>query len=112
MTPPRFAIAENAFGAFGLAWTDAGILRTWMHERTAERTRLQIQRAIPHAVEAPPPPIIAAAMTAVAALVAGERRAPVSCDLDMTGLPEFDRRVYAQARTIPAGETMTYGQIA
>src|SRR5262245_53216814 len=83
-----------------------------MHERTAERTRLQIQRAIPHAVEAPPPPIIAAAMTAVAALVAGERRAPVSCDLDMTGLPEFDRRVYAQARTIPAGETMTYGQIA
>ena len=32
--------------------------------------------------------------------------------LDMRRVPEFARRVYDVARTIPAGETLTYGEIA
>jgi methylated-DNA-[protein]-cysteine S-methyltransferase len=32
--------------------------------------------------------------------------------LDMDAVPEFDRAVYAAAREIPAGETVTYGAIA
>ena len=32
--------------------------------------------------------------------------------LDIGGLPEFNRRVYAIASTIPAGTVMTYGEIA
>ena len=30
----------------------------------------------------------------------------------MTGVPDFDRRVYAEARSIAPGETRTYGEIA
>ena len=30
----------------------------------------------------------------------------------MTGVPEFHRRVYAAARTIPPGETWSYGEVA
>ena len=30
----------------------------------------------------------------------------------ITALPEFNRKVYAIARTIPPGETLTYGEIA
>jgi methylated-DNA-[protein]-cysteine S-methyltransferase len=30
----------------------------------------------------------------------------------MTSIPEFDRRVYELARTIPPGRTVTYGEIA
>ena len=32
--------------------------------------------------------------------------------LDLEGVPSFERQVYEVARTIPAGETVTYGQIA
>ena len=33
-------------------------------------------------------------------------------DLDLSDCPDFDRRVYAIARTIPPGATLTYGDIA
>src|SRR5207253_8908837 len=32
--------------------------------------------------------------------------------LDMEGMPEFDRRVYEVARTVPPGATLSYGEIA
>jgi methylated-DNA-[protein]-cysteine S-methyltransferase len=48
----------------------------------------------------------------VAALLEGEPRRLDEVPLDMRGVPDFDRRVYEVARTIPAGETITYGEIA
>jgi methylated-DNA-[protein]-cysteine S-methyltransferase len=82
-----------------------------MHERTIEGTRRQILRAFPGGVEDSPTASVAAAMADVAALLEGERRA-VGGELEMRGIPEFDRRVYEVARSIPPGETMTYGAIA
>jgi methylated-DNA-[protein]-cysteine S-methyltransferase len=32
--------------------------------------------------------------------------------LDLAGLPEFDSRVYELVRLVPAGETVTYGEVA
>jgi O-6-methylguanine DNA methyltransferase len=32
--------------------------------------------------------------------------------VDLGGLPAFDRRVYEVVRSIPAGQTMTYGEVA
>jgi O-6-methylguanine DNA methyltransferase len=32
--------------------------------------------------------------------------------LDMTGLSPFDARVYEMVRSVPAGETLTYGEVA
>lgn len=111
MDKPRFAIVATALGAFGVVWTEAGIARTWMHDRTAEATERQILRAFPDATEGAPRPDVAAAMASVAALLQGEHAA-ITADLDMRGIPEFDRLVYEVARTIPPGETLTYGAIA
>ena len=33
-------------------------------------------------------------------------------ELDMAGVPPFHQRVYAVARAIPPGTTMTYGEVA
>ena len=106
-----FAIVPTPIGAFGVAWGEAGIVRTWLHDGTIEATRLRIQRALPRAVEQEPPFDVAAAMLDVAAVLGGERRSPVVA-LDTRAIPEFDRRVYEVARTIPPGETMTYGAVA
>ncbi len=111
MTTTRFAVVPTAIGAFGAAWTDAGIVRTWLHDRTVERTREHIRRELPEALEAAPPPDVADAIDDVQALLAGARRIPTA-GLDMRSIPEFDRRVYDHARTIPPGETLTYGAIA
>jgi methylated-DNA-[protein]-cysteine S-methyltransferase len=112
MTTPSFAIVETADGAFGVAWSEAGIVRTWMHDRTIELTRSQIRRAFPGAEERVPPASIAATVAGVASLLAGQGRAAIPGTLDMRAVPEFDRRVYDLARTIPPGETITYGAIA
>jgi methylated-DNA-[protein]-cysteine S-methyltransferase len=111
MTTPRFAIATTALGAFGVVWSETGITRTWMHDRTPEGTRLQIRRSFGGAEEQTPPTDVAAAMADVVALLDGEPRA-LAARLDMRAIPDFDRRVYEVARTIPPGETITYGAIA
>lgn len=111
MDVPRFAISATALGALGLVWSNAGIVRTWLHERTVEATRLQILRALPNATEDAPTPEVAVVMSAVVELL--ERgRGSIPGSLDVAAIPAFDRRVYAVARTIPAGETMTYGAVA
>ena len=112
MTTPGFAIVPTALGVFGAAWSEAGVVATWMHERTVERARSRIRHAFPTAEERVPPPTIAAALDDVVALLTGEPRANATVELDMRGIPDFDRRVYELARTIPAGETLTYGAIA
>ena len=93
MSPPAFAILPTAIGAFGVAWGDAGIVRTWMHEPSVEATRRQVLRAYPRAIEQDPPGAIAQAMTDVAALLAGASRSS-DVALDTRSIPPFDRRVY------------------
>src|ERR1044071_9032774 len=111
MTQPRYAIVPTATGAFGLAWTEAGIARTWMHDRTIEATRRQIDRAFPGAIETVPPPDIAAVLSDVATLLA-TGRGSIQATLDLGSIPAFDRSVYDVAQAIPAGETLTYGAVA
>ena len=111
MSTYGFAIVPTALGAFGAAWSDAGIVRTWLHDRTVERTRAHILRELPGATETAPPPEIADALADVEALLSGERRVPTAA-LDMRAIPDFDQRVYAYARTVLPGETVTYGAVA
>ena len=111
MGTPTFAIVPTSMGVFGAAWSEAGIVGTWLHERTSNRARAQILRAFPGAPESEPTAEIAAALADVAAMLDGEPRVP-SVALDMRGVPDFEQRVYELARTIPYGETLTYGAVA
>jgi methylated-DNA-[protein]-cysteine S-methyltransferase len=105
-------MAPTALGAIGLVWTDQGILRTWMHAGTVDRARVSIRRAYPGATETTPPAAIMAVIAEIDDLLQGARPELRSATLDMTAIPEFDRRVYDLARTIPPGSTMTYGEVA
>jgi methylated-DNA-[protein]-cysteine S-methyltransferase len=48
----------------------------------------------------------------IVALIRGEAVDFSTVELDMPGMSDFARRVYAIARTVPAGSTITYGEIA
>jgi methylated-DNA-[protein]-cysteine S-methyltransferase len=112
MTAQRFAIFESAVGPCGIAWGQHAIIGVALPEADAARTRTRLLRRLPDAREALPPPHVRKVIDAIVALLHGE---PIDLSwvaLDMDGVPAFDRRVYEIARTIPAGATRTYGQIA
>ncbi len=108
----RSAVAPTPLGAIGIVWSEHGIVRTWLHAGSVERARAQIRREVPAASESKPPPAVAAALADVGALLEGAPRDLAAPTLDLRSIPEFDQRVYAMARTIPPGSTMTYGEIA
>jgi methylated-DNA-[protein]-cysteine S-methyltransferase len=108
----RFAAAGTAIGALAVAWTEQGILGSWMHAGTIERAREQVRREYPGAIETAAPGSIKTSIDHACALLAGEPRDLRTAPLDMRAISDFDRRVYEVVRTIPPGRTMTYGQVA
>jgi methylated-DNA-[protein]-cysteine S-methyltransferase len=69
-------------------------------------------RRWPDAREEPPPPAVQHAVDGIVALLSGTATDLSTVPLDMERVPAFDRRVYEVARTIPAGKTLTYGDVA
>ena len=107
-----FALFDTAIGACAIAWGKRGIVGVQLPERDAAATARRIARRHADAVETRPPPGIDLAIGDIVRLLAGTPVDLSRIDLDMTGVPEFHCRVYAVARTIPPGETSTYGAIA
>ena len=103
----------TAIGRCGIAWSDRGVVGVQLPEASEAATRAQLQRRFPAATEAPPTPPIQAAIDGVVALLEGENAGDLSkIELDLRAVPAFNAAVYRVARTIPPGETLTYGEIA
>ncbi|SFQ74137.1 methylated-DNA-[protein]-cysteine S-methyltransferase [Amycolatopsis arida] len=107
-----FAVFDTALGWCGIAWGERGVAGAQLPEGDAAAVRARLRRRFPDALEQQPPPAVRAAVDGVVALLGGEPRDLAEVELDMTGVPDFHRRVYEVARTIPPGATLTYGDIA
>ena len=107
-----YTLFETAIGPCGLAWTARGIVGFQLPENDAGRMRDRLAGCCPGIVEAPPPPEIQGIAAAVTAVLEGEARDLSAVPLDLEGVTEFDRRVYAVARGIPPGRVFTYGEVA
>jgi methylated-DNA-[protein]-cysteine S-methyltransferase len=69
-------------------------------------------RRWPDAEEQAPPPDMKKVIDRVLVLLAGDPVDLSDVPLDFGAAPEFHKRAYEVARKIPAGQTMTYGEIA
>jgi methylated-DNA-[protein]-cysteine S-methyltransferase len=113
MTDTHFILFDTAMGRCGLAWGNAGILAVSFPESDDAKTRARLQRRAKGATEIEAPPFdIARLVDDIAALFAGEKRDLSYADLDMSGVPAFDREVYALTLDIGPGEIKTYGDLA
>ena len=112
MTDRNFTLFDTAIGRCGLVWGERGIAGVQSPGPTEAATLARLKRRFPNAREATPPASVQRAIDGIVALLAGGRADFSDTVLDLDGVPEFNRRVYAIARTIPPGETMTYGEIA
>ena len=107
-----FAIFETPIGACGIAWGPRGITGLQLPETTAQGTRARMRRRWAGVTETAPPPEVQRAIDRILALLAGEAVDLGDITLDLAAAPDFHRKVYEVARTIPPGQTMTYGEIA
>lgn len=108
----EFAVFETAMGWCAIAWSGRGITRGWLPGADEAAIRASVKRRCPGAVEAEPPPFAAEAIAGVTALMADGATDLSRVVLDEADIPELHRRVYAVARAIPPGETLTYGEVA
>src|SRR5215208_6016533 len=107
-----FTIFETPIGPCGIAWSQKGIAGLQLPEANADLTRSRMRRRWAGAVESAPPPVAQRAIDQVLALLAGEAVDLGDVPLDLAAAADFHRKVYDVARTIPPGQTMTYGEIA
>lgn len=112
MTALGFTLFHTAVGRCGIAWGERGIVGLQLPEGSDEKTRARLARRFPGAAEGEPPEVVRRAIHLIEALLDGEPSDLSEIALDMDRLADFEQRVYAIARSIPPGRTLTYGDIA
>jgi methylated-DNA-[protein]-cysteine S-methyltransferase len=107
-----FVLFETAIGACGIAWSERGIVGVQLPEGSTRATQSRLLRRFPFAGEARPPADVQHTIEDIVALLGGERTDLGRAVLDSEAVPQFNRRVYDIARAIPAGSTLSYGEVA
>jgi methylated-DNA-[protein]-cysteine S-methyltransferase len=107
-----YSIFDTGIGRCGIAWGDLGIIGVQLPEAREIDTRRRLFQLYPEARELRAPVNVEIAIEGIAALLGGGSADLSDVTLDMTGIPAFNQRVYAFARSIPRGETRTYGEVA
>src|ERR1043165_292336 len=108
----EFALFETAIGTCGIVWSARGIRGVQLPEKDAAATLARVHHRHPAAVEATATPQVQHAINGITALLAGEKRDLSDIAIDDERQSDFNKRVYAIARKIPHGQTMSYGEIA
>ena len=112
MSGPGFALFETAIGHCGIVWSERGIAGVQLPESGERATRRRVLARFPAARAAVPPAHVRRTIDDIVALLGGERKELGQAILDSEAVPNFNRRVYDVARTIPPGGTLSYGAIA
>ena len=107
-----FRLFETTIGTCGVSWSDRGLTGVMLPLVEGGDPRAHLLRNRPQALEADPPPPVAAAIAGMQALLRGDKRDLLEVALDDGHIAELPARVYAIARAIPPGRTLTYGDIA
>lgn len=107
-----YTIFDTGLGRCGIAWGDLGVIGVQLPEAREIETRRRLFRLYPEARELRPPLNVEVAIEGITALLRGQTFDLSDIALDLTDIPAFNQRVYEFTRTIPRGETRTYGEVA
>jgi len=114
-----YCLFDTPLGPCGIAWRDDGaenvspaVTSFQLPEATAQAMEAKIARESGGYPSSAPPPAIAALIERIRKHFEGNADDFRDIAVDLDGMGPFARRVYAAARAIPPGQTMTYGEIA
>ncbi|MEO7938373.1 MAG: methylated-DNA--[protein]-cysteine S-methyltransferase, partial [Burkholderiaceae bacterium] len=115
MQTDGFVLFDTALGHCAIAWGPHAITGVQLPEINQAATRSRMRSRFPGATELPPPGHVRRAIDKLTAQLRGEPVVPgdlSDIELDMSDVAPFHQRVYALARRMLPGETMTYGEMA
>ena len=108
-----FTLFDTPVGSCGIVWRDDGIIvGTQLPEGRAADTRARLETRFEGVTSGAPPREVADAIARMVASLRGEADDLEDIPLDLSSLPPFQQRVFEVVRRIPAGETMSYGEVA
>ncbi|MER9578938.1 methylated-DNA--[protein]-cysteine S-methyltransferase [Mesorhizobium sp. M0189] len=108
------AVFETVLGFMGIAWSDAGLTRLCLPQRSrdaVERRLLRHASDIDQAAK-PEPQWVTELIASIKAYAAGEDIDFSGVPVDLSGVDEFRLAIYDAARKLAFGETTTYGELA
>jgi O-6-methylguanine DNA methyltransferase len=110
---PLFTLFETRFGSCGIAWRDDAITRIQFAEASAAETEQKLIAAGARRLRRGlPPPFVRQAVQQLRRHLSGSLQDLSQLPLAMDQLPPARQRLYQAARSIPAGQTATYQELA
>ena len=107
-----YTLFDTAIGRCGIAWGEHGVLGVQLPLPKESQTLARLLQRCEGVEEMVPPPHIRDVILGIVAQMNGDARDLTGVVLDTTGVPAFNLKVYEIARTIKAGKTLSYGDIA
>lgn len=111
-TNPRYSVFGTATGFCGIAWNATGIVCFRLPTSSADAAGRLILRRLPDARPGEPSAKVQQAIDAARRYFDGGKEDFTRYDVDLGEQEDFFREVYAHVRSLPWGETTTYGAVA
>lgn len=115
MTAPdetRHHLFDTALGLCGVAWNARGLAAVQLPEKDLATTERRLAAKSASAGPATPPPWVQSLTADIARYLAGTPVDFSAVAVDLDGIDEFRRKLYAALRGIGFGRTTTYGELA
>lgn len=112
---PGHAVFETALGFMALAWNDKGLVRLCLPEKTPDAAERRLLRLAGHGTaegDRTPPQWITVLIADIRRYADGDDVDFSDVPVDLAGVDDFRRDIYAAARNLQYGETTTYGGLA
>ncbi|HEY4191483.1 MAG TPA: methylated-DNA--[protein]-cysteine S-methyltransferase [Mesorhizobium sp.] len=108
------AVFETALGFMGLAWSERGISRVFLADKSSAAVERRLLR---HCGQTPTaerdrPRWIAELIASIKRYAAGDEVDFSAVPVDLAGVDDFRLAIYAAARRLDFGQTTTYGELA
>ncbi|MBX3225189.1 MAG: methylated-DNA--[protein]-cysteine S-methyltransferase [Labilithrix sp.] len=111
-----WTLFDTSLGTCGLAWSDAGVIGLQLPEETRESTRERLLArtadAGPRATARSIPAWVATAIESARAHLDGRPQDLSDVPIDLSRVTPFVGKVYRALQRVPAGSTVTYGELA
>jgi methylated-DNA-[protein]-cysteine S-methyltransferase len=106
----HYCLFDTTIGTCGVAWNERGVTRLRLPESDRGTTERKLSARAAKAEKAPPD--IDRLIADIQSYMTGRSTDFSAVALDLTRAGAFERDVYAAARRIPFGRTMSYGELA
>jgi methylated-DNA-[protein]-cysteine S-methyltransferase len=110
--PHLYTLFDTAFGRSGIAWDERGITRIQLADATPARTAARLEAHGARRARGAAPAHVSDAARRVQRHLNGRPQDFSPLPLVFDDLPPVRRRIYAAARRVSPGSTVTYGELA